>query len=253
MASGAESETPAARGEPSSAGVSDIPLAGLARFRERSYRLLSQSFLYPDDAVVQTACELASELADEGDIRAEMAYSRQLDHLRSLWCEIDEAGQVRMQTRYVSLFAVATDQVPCPPYESSYTTSGASSEGFVLASIERDYAAAGLSGTGEKKQSPDHISMETEFLAILCGQEAQAWETDHGRQGRRHLEKERKFIETHLGEWLPPFALAVQRVDERGIYAEIAAATLSFVTHDRDLTEELANLLAVESEQHEPA
>ncbi len=95
--------------------------------------------------------------------------------------------------------------------------------------------------------------METEFLAILCGREAQAWETDHSRQGRWHLAKERKFIETHLGSWLPAFALAVQRVDEGGVYAEIAVTTLSFVTHERDLTEELATLLSIEGEQHEPA
>lgn len=246
MASGTESDT-------HTAGVSLISLAGLARFREGSYRLLSQSFLYPDDAVVQVACQLASELTEEGAIRDEMAYSSQLDRLRSLWCEMDEAALGRLQTRYVSLFATAADRVPCPPYESSYVGGGPSSDGFVLASIERDYATAGLSGTGEGKQSPDHISMEMEFLAILCGREAQAWETDHSPQGLRHLEKERKFIETHLGSWLAAFVRAVHVEDERGVYAEIATATLSFVTHDRDLAEELANLRKDEGERHESA
>ncbi len=253
MASGTEFDTPTAKDRLSPVGVSAISLADLARFRERSYRLLSQSFLYPDDAVVQAACEQAQEIAEERAILAEMAYSPQLDSLRSLWCQMDDARLARMRTRYVSLFAAAADEVPCPPYESSYSAGGATSDGLVLASIERDYATAGLSGAGEKKLSPDHISMEAEFLAILCGREAQAWETDHGRQGRHHLAQERKFIETHLGSWLPAFAFAVQRVDEGGVYAEIAAATLSFVTHERDLTDELAILLSVEGEQHEPA
>ena len=230
-----------------------IPLADLAWFRERSYRLLSQSFLYPDDSVVHAACTLASDIAEDGAILGEMAYSSQLSRLRSLWCEMEEPELTRLQPRYVSLFATASGRVPCPPYESTYISGGAQSDGMILAAIERDYATAGLSGSGERKQSPDHISMEMEFLAILCGREAQAWETDHSPQGLRHLEKERAFIDAHLGLWLHVFVRAVQGADEQGVYADVATATLSFVTHDRDLTEELANLLSEEDEPHDPA
>ena len=226
-----------------------IPLADLARFRERSYRLLSQSFLYPDDAVVQTARALATELSGEHAIHDEMAISAEFRQICSTWRDIEEPTLHLIQTRYVSLFAASADRVPCPPYESAYLAARGASDAVVLASVERDYATAGLYGSATKKQSPDHISMETEFLAVLCGRETQAWESEKTLQGVGLLEKESRFIETHLGTWLRAFARDVQGADAGGVYAEVAAAALAFVTHDRDLVEELAASLGGEPEE----
>ncbi len=249
MASGTESGTPTAKDQLSPASVSVIPLADLARFRERSYRLLSQSFLYPDDIVVQTARALAAELSEECAIQDELAISAEFRHMCSTWRDFDGPTLRLMQTSYVPLFAAAADRVPCPPYESTYLAARGISDAVVLASVERDYATAGLYGSGTKKQSPDHISMETEFLAILCGQEAQAWETEKTLQGVGLLEKESRFIETHLGSWLRAFVHDVQRADAGGFYADVAAAALVFVAHDRDLVEELAASLGGEAEE----
>jgi len=253
MAPGTEFDTPTAKDRPSPVGVSVIPLADLARFRERSYRLLSQSFLHPDDGIVQTVRELAGELGEERAIQDELAISAEFRHLCSTWRDIDEPAVKLIQTRYVSLFSAATaGRLPCPPYESTYMAARGASEAIVLASVERDYATAGLYGTSTKKQAPDHISMEMEFLAILCGREAEAWEAEKTPQGIGLLEKQSKFIETHLGLWLRAFAYDVRKADEGGLYADAAAATLAFVTHDRDLVEELAASLGNEGkETHE--
>ena len=217
-----------------------IPLADLAWFRERSYRLLSQSFLQPDDDTVQTIRALAAELGEERAIQDELALSAEFRQLCSIWRDIDEPAVRQIQTRYVSLFAATAGGVPCPPYESTYMAARGMSEAVVLASVERDYATAGLYGTSTKKQAPDHISMEMEFLAILCGRESEAWEAEKTLQGIGLLEKESRFIETHLGLWLQAFGHDVQRADPGGVYADVAAAALAFVTHDRDLAEELA-------------
>lgn len=249
MASGTEFDTSIAKDRLSPVGLPAIPLADLARFRERSYRLLSQSFLYPDDAVVDTARALAAELGEERAIHDEMAISAEFRRICSTWRDIDEPTLHLIQTRYVSLFAAAADRVPCPPYESTYLAARGISDAVVLASVERDYATAGLYGTSTQKQSPDHISMETEFLAILCGREAEAWETEKTRQGIGLLEKESKFIGAHLGSWLRAFAHGVQKADTSGVYADFASAALAFVTHDRDLVEELAASLGNELEE----
>jgi len=240
MASGTESGTPTAKDRLSPAGMPAIPLADLAWFRERSYRLLSQSFLQPDDDTVQTIRALAAELGEERAIQDELALSAEFRQLCSIWRDIDEPAVRQIQTRYVSLFAATAGGVPCPPYESTYMAARGMSEAVVLASVERDYATAGLYGTSTKKQAPDHISMEMEFLAILCGRESEAWEAEKTLQGIGLLEKESKFIETHLGLWLQAFGHDVQRADPGGVYADVAAAALAFVTHDRDLVEELA-------------
>jgi TorA maturation chaperone TorD len=226
-----------------------IALVELARFREGSYRLLSQSFLYPDEDIVQTARALAAELCEERAIQDELAISAEFRQLCSTWRNIDEPTLHLIQKRYVSLFAAAADRVPCPPYESTYLAARGISDAVVLASVERDYATAGLYGSSTKKQSPDHISMETEFLAVLCGREAQAWEMKMTLQGVGLLEKESKFIEAHLGSWLRAFTHDVRGADAGGVYAHVAAAALAFVTHDRDLVKELAASVGGEPEE----
>ncbi len=253
MTSETESGADAAMGRASSADVSVIPLADLSWFRERSYRLLSQSFLHPDDDTVQTIRALAAELCEERTIQDELALSAEFRQLCSTWRDIDEPAVRQIQARYVSLFAAATGgRLPCPPYESTYMAARGVSDAIVLASVERDYATAGLYGTSTKKQAPDHISMEMEFLAILCGRESEAWEAEKTPQGIGLLEKESKFIDTHLGLWLRAFAHDVRKADEGGLYADVAAAALAFVTHDRDLVEELVATLGNEGkETHE--
>jgi TorA maturation chaperone TorD len=225
-----------------------IPLARLAHLRENAYRALSQSLLSPTEDVASLAGSLLSEWTSDPSLPGEFPFSTDLLRLHSVWAGMDQQDLKQLKTRYVALFVAATGGIPCPPYESTYLAGNPGDEGHVLAAIERDYATVGLYLSPEQKQSPDHISMELEFMAILCGREADAWESKEPTRAVRLLEKESRFLDQHIGLWLPALVRDIETADADGAYSTIGATALAFVTHDRDLCDELAHALPADEE-----
>ena len=91
-------------------------------------------------------------------------------------------------------------------------------------------------GTGEPA---DHVTVELEFMAFLCGKEAATWDVDE-REAGLILVREARFLEAHLARWLPAFADRLASAPDPGIYRALGEAAHSFVQHDRDLIELLA-------------
>jgi ferredoxin/TorA maturation chaperone TorD len=156
---------------------------------------LSQSFLAPTPEVASAVVELTDAWAADQSLAAEFAFSADFLQLRSVWSGLDRQKLQRLQRHHFTLFVTATSGIPCPPFESAYMAVGAGDEGRLLATIERDYATVGLYISPEQKQPPDHISIELEFMAIICGREAEAWEAKEPRRAVRSLEKERRFLD----------------------------------------------------------
>jgi TorA maturation chaperone TorD len=221
-----------------------ISLARLAHLRENAYRALSQSFLSPTEDTLSAVADHLEEWTNASSIPGEFSFSTQLLRLHEICDGIDEQKLTRLQNRYVALFVTATGGVPCLPHESAYVAGTPGDEAQVLADIERDYATVGLYCSPAQKQPPDHISLELEFMAILCGREAEAWDMKEAKRAVRLLEKEHGFLDQHLGMWLPTFTRAVNAADAGGVYSRIGDALLAFVTHDSDLGEELADAFA---------
>jgi TorA maturation chaperone TorD len=103
----------------------------------------------------------------------------------------------------------------------------------MLASIEQHYASAGVSVSRFGAGMPDHISTELEFLALLCGREADAWEKGDLKSARRMQDRQRRFMEKHPARWLPALSAALAERDG-GIFREAVEAAHSLVAHDID-------------------
>jgi TorA maturation chaperone TorD len=224
-----------------------MSLARLARFREAAYRLVSQAFLYPDEARRSGTAALAAELGRQEAALSRFAIFGEWSRLLSLLTNLDskDARDVQeIQNGFVSLFAAGAEGVPCPPYESVYREPGGRPSGWLLAEIERDYATVGLALSPDTKEFPDHVSLETEFLAIVCGLEAEAWDDEDLKRGIKVLRKEMAFLDGHLSLWFASFARRVAAADGGGVYAALAAGTEAFISHDRDLVGELVETLS---------
>jgi TorA maturation chaperone TorD len=221
-----------------------MPLGRLASVREASYRLVSQAFLYPDESRLQGAGLLATELGREEASLARFAFfsewSRLLHSIRGLG---SKDGQ-NVQNEFVSLFVASADDVPCPPYESVYREPGGRPTGRALAEIEREYTTVGLALSPSFKEFPDHVSLQTEFMAILCERESLAWEDQDLKRGLRIVQKEKAFLDRHLALWFPQFARRIRIADSTGIYAAIGAGAEWFISHDNDLLGELIATLS---------
>jgi TorA maturation chaperone TorD len=220
-----------------------MPLAHLARFREATYRLLSQTFLYPDEECLREAAAAASELRREGVALARFAFFDRWSELLRFVEGLSQRETAKIQQEFVPLFLVNPQGVPCPPYESVYRDPTGWPTGWLLAEVEREYAAAGLAPSPDLGELPDHVAVELEFIAVLCGREAQAWEEESLSLGIGALRRQKAFLDSHLALWLPGFARQVTAAVGGGVYAVISQGAEVFVSHDRDLIGTLAETL----------
>ncbi len=140
-----------------------------------------------------------------------------------------------LQGEYVSLFLVDPRGVPCPPYESAYWDSARWPVGWLLAQVEKEYAAVGLAPSPDLRDMPDHVSVEMEFIAVLCGREAEAWKKQEIGEAIGALRVEKSFLDSHLTAWFPSFARRLLMAGSEGPYAALAQGIENFMGYDKDL------------------
>jgi len=217
-------------------GQGQLPLAHLARYREATYRLLSSIFLYPTPERCGALRTAAADLWEERERLARFPFFPELRVALQSLRRSAESDWDRLETEYVALFTANRGQVPCPPYESTYRTMPGESTGWLLAEVEQSYSAAGLSAAAEQHEMPDHVSVELEFMALLCGREATAWERQNVRVASHILRSEQRFLDSHIRNWIALFAQQVGKKDPTGWWKPAADAADAIARHDSDFT-----------------
>lgn len=125
------------------------------------------------------------------------------------------ASLEELEIEYCRLF-VGPGHVEVPPYESVYRGHDIKmQEGLVMGQVsekvEKFYHQTGLQLAPEFHDMPDHIAVETWFLAYL---EAMAKDNSEGD----YWLKKQQFVEEHLRQWTIPFTEAVKRVSRHPWY-----------------------------------
>ena len=76
-----------------------------------------------------------------------------------------------------------------------------------------------------------------EFVAVLCGREAQAWEARSRARAVVSLRQQERFLDSHLARWFPDFAERVRAADADGMYAALCEGAQAFIGYDVDLVD----------------
>ena len=208
-------------------------LEDLARWRQLAYRLFSSMFLYPDEGRMETIVSAAAALRKQSLSMVRFAFFPQWQRLLTSLADLPDKHT--LEEEYVRVFMHSLERAPCLPYESAYMDPGGQAAGWILAMLEQEYAAAGLALSPSLKDLPDHITVELEFMAFLCGQEADAWNRETESEGIKTLEREVAFLSSHLNRWVPGWSRRVAIADSKGIYSVVAETARTFVSHEQDL------------------
>jgi TorA maturation chaperone TorD len=157
-----------------------------------------------------------------------------------LWSdELKVVDRDSLPGEHVRLFESGMDLALCPLVESHYTGSAlAGGPARLAAEIERVLADLGLELLGGQR-TPDHLTVELEAMAVMCGQEAAAWEEGSTAEAFGLLASQEALLAGHLAIWVTPLAEAVEGADRTGFYGSLARAMAAFVEHDLDLVREL--------------
>jgi len=181
--------------------------------RAAAYQLLSLAFSYPEAECLgqlQTLIEDVSDhrVAQDLDLRAP---------LEALAVALKSATPDALAGEHTRLFA---GQVVCSAHETEYEFDPFA-KARQLADISGFYRAFGLQVAEGRAGLPDFIAAELEFMSLIVLK--QAYAAVHAWEKREQLsaDAQRKFIEDHLGRWVPLFCRNLARLGT-GFYAAAA-------------------------------
>lgn len=202
--------------------------------RGAAYGLLAEGFRYPEAPAWRRLHDRSrwagwpERLADgEPTVRGPL---RQVQE--RLFSPDPERGGVTLETAqatHARLFGHAV-KGPCPMYELEFGAGEIFQRSAELSDLKGFYEAFGLVPSGQEHERPDHLSVQMEFLAILSAKEAYAEEQGNAEAAEILREAHRKFLEDHLGQWLPSFARRVSEAAPGSVYAALAEFARAFVT-----------------------
>lgn len=206
----------------------------LARFREGAYRLFSQALLYPSPKRLATLATATEELGLGDNTLAQFAF---FGDWRRVLARLRDVGGPRpdLEEQHVALFGASKAGTLCPPYESVFMSPSGQPDGLLMARVEAAYSEIGIAPSPDTGELPDHVAIELEFMAMLCGQEAAAWEANVVADAARSMRRAKRFLEGHLSVWLPAFSRQLARADKDGFYRTVSEGAAAFVLYDRDL------------------
>jgi TorA maturation chaperone TorD len=202
----------------------------IARSREDLYGFLAGVFGHPPSLVLVELVQggLLEELAPLGE-------GEGLDLLRRFATRHDAPSELAraLEVEYTGLFVLPASG-KAQPFESVYLDPEQRLGGPATVAVERAYARAGARPSAGRIHVADHLSVELEFMAFLCGREREAWEVSERALARRCLTLEREFLDTHLSRWVGPFAADVKERASTELYPAMAWVAERVVRLDLD-------------------
>jgi putative dimethyl sulfoxide reductase chaperone len=151
--------------------------------------------------------------------------------------EIDPGSEGELENllwEYTRLF-IGPYKLPCPPWESVYTSSTRLLLQDAANEVQEMYREANLA-ISTADVMPDHIGAELNFLAVLLQK------IDSEEEGRDHyLGLVERFLAEHLLKWVPRFTTDMEKAAETSLYKALAADTRRATDYIANLMETAAN------------
>jgi DMSO reductase family type II enzyme chaperone len=209
----------------------------VAHARCAAYALISYGFQYPDRELVRALADPA-RWTSWVDVIQRVAPDT-VEHLAAVRAALQvgsgkAAGEpdvepAERQETFNRLFGHAV-RGKCPPYELEYGRSEIIQQAFFLADIAGFYTAFGMEVGRDTDERADHLTIESEFMSVLCAKEAYAIEEGNPDHLDIAVKAQRNFLKDHLARWLPAFAHRVQQADPQGFYGALAGFASAFVS-----------------------
>lgn len=190
------------------------------RRRADSYKLLSECYHLPDERLLRTLKSLGESA---GGIFSKILKSVPGGNGSS---SVVDALKIDHSRLFVGPFKLLA-----PPYGSVYLEGERRIMGDSTVDVGDRYAEEGLDVS--LKEAPDHIAIELEFMYFLILKEIEAAGGDPGpKNAAYYLERQRSFLESHLGRWVSGFADDLEANARTEFYGNLGRLTESFVGLD---------------------
>jgi len=116
-----------------------------------------------------------------------------------------------------------------PLYETEYTSPNVFAKTQSMADIAGFYRAFGMRIRGRSAERPDLASVELEFMHLLTLMEANALARNETEKAWICSDAQRKFLEAHIGRWLPAFAKLISELETTEFYCRVGNLLTTFL------------------------
>ena len=198
--------------------------------RGDSFKHLAACYQQPTKELVNDIKELEHHLAT---VCLEAAR-----HVQKMMDEFESTDSLEPLTvDYARLF-VGPYNLYAPPYGSVYLDGERQIMGDSTLDVRNKYRGEGVDVSADFRDPPDHIAAELEFMYFLVFKEIQALENSEVDTVIDYLEKQRAFLNEHLGAWVFDFADSIEEKAETNFYKNMARATKAYMKQELDYLEE---------------
>lgn len=193
--------------------------------RSAIYRILSLGFSYPEREILDFLGEgLAGKLKEALQLLPETYRESLAPGVKDL--ESAQAFTDELEGEYERLFRT---ELLSTPYETEYDPMRSVRKGQELADILGFYRAFGLAPSERRKELPDHIAVELEFMSLLLQKEAYAGLNGWSEKVEVSIDAQRKFLRDHLGAWVFTFCDRVEENSRLDLYLSLAGLLRKFM------------------------
>ena len=214
-------------------------LKTLEHARSTIYRRLADAYLIPGINFSLVMTELERALGHLGS-----------EALADAHCLVAAIGQMenkqQLEVEYTRLF-IGPFLVPAPPYGSVYLEQGRRLMGDSTINAQQYYLRRGFDVASNIKESPDHISIELEFMYALVCQGIGAIEAADCNELSQAVRLQMEFLKNHLGAWIPAFADRINEHTRDLFYRHLAAVTTTFIAEELNLLNSLFDTQAAQA------
>lgn len=195
-----------------------------ATARSQIYHLFAEAIEYPADD--------ASQKVRDGD------WARALEELFSIaapglgedltLAALRDAGDddEALAIEYTRLFDVGASGPPCPLFGGLYD--GARMK--TMEEVIRFYEHFGLKTSQARRELPDHLATELEFLHFLSFSEAEALAA--GADPEPFRRAQRDFLARHPAKWVPELLQRIEQHQSMGYFYELILQLNRFLEHE---------------------
>jgi DMSO reductase family type II enzyme chaperone len=209
--------------------------------RSTIYKLLSLAFGYPTEDLIHAF--------QNGEYMNELlAALSAIPHLQSLAAEWDQSSEksreqlngvssADFEVNFIRTFDVGTSTPPCPPYEGFYRQE--KGQTTIMLEVSEFYKHFGLAMDQDdgKRELPDHLCAELEFLHFLAFKEAQARNKETEELLKGYLMAQRDFLQRHPAGWVPAFYQKLKESAVMPFYVQLAKITSDIIRYDLEWLE----------------
>ncbi len=119
------------------------------------------------------------------------------------------------------------------PHESNYTEHIPSDKVKLVATLANLYRAFSVD-VSEEDRSADSLEAELEFMAWLVAKEELALKKGDYHHAAQSHEAQGKFLQEHLGRWVPAFLMDLKASSPDPFYLKVMALSETFLTMDME-------------------